>query len=168
VLNIEVILNKILSKEYSRPVCYDAVYIDTVYSPYFSRRSFASIIACPLFQGGWLFSNHPDDGSSKLLRNAGIDIPIYTIAYSTRVVYLPALLWKSQWHEFLFLNRMAAGWLIIIRYEFMVGQMTDLPILVDDWLTDVLASIMIRCLMNFQLARLITDWIINWWIKLCP
>jgi len=84
------------------------------------------------------------------------------------VLHLPALLWKSQWHEFLFRNRMATDWLNIIWYEFMVGQMTDLPILVDEWLTDVLPSIMIRCLMNFQLTRLITDWVIEWWIKFCP
>ena len=122
----------------------------------------------PSFSGGWLFSNHSDDGSSKLLRNAGVDIPIYTISYSTRVVYLPTLLLKSQWHEFLFRNRMATDWLNILRYEFMVDQMTDLPILVDDWLTEVLTSIMIRCLMNFQLTRLITDLIIEWRINLCP
>lgn len=75
---------------------------------------------------------------------------------------------KFQWHEFLFRDRMATDWLNIIQYEFMFGQMTNLPIPVDDWLTDVLTSIVIRCLMNFQLTRLITDWIIGWLIKLCP
>jgi len=34
----------------------------------------------------------------------------------------------------------------------MIGQMTDLPIVVDDWLTDVSTSIMIRCIMNFKLT----------------
>jgi hypothetical protein len=163
-LNIEVISSKILSEEYSRPLCYDAVYIGTVFSPYFSRRSLLPL------QHAFFFRAAEFSRITLTMEVASSSETSVSIYRSTQylILHLPALLWKSQWHEFLFRNRMATDWLNIVWYEFMVGQMTDLPILVDEWLADVLTSIIIRCLMNFQLARLITDWIIEWWIKLCP